>query len=231
MNKWLGDFSATKETLFVLVVMSPLIALYELSGLQFVEGFTFNWWEFIGTLTGTACVWLVRTKNIQNWPLSIICAATFGYFFMQINLAGQQWLNWAFFLPISVWCWWEWSRSVTTTSQDLPVTTLSFFERALYLVLMAVATVLLSAYIVYLVPWSQMPVIDSTVVVASVVAQYFLGKRKFESWLLWLGPVNMLSIYLFYSMGAYTTMVLYIAYFFHAAIASYTWHRQTLVLA
>jgi nicotinamide mononucleotide transporter len=59
--------------------------------------------------------------------------------------------------------------------------------------------------------------------VSSVVAQFLLGRKKVESWVLWLGPVNLLSITLFFLAGAYTVTALYIAFFIHAAFALRSW--------
>jgi nicotinamide mononucleotide transporter len=67
---------------------------------------------------------------------------------------------------------------------------------------------------------------DALVVTASVTAQYLLGRKIIESWWLWLGPVNLLSIALFYAAGAYVVMALYCAFFIHAVVALRDWNNE-----
>jgi nicotinamide mononucleotide transporter len=146
-----------------------------------------------------------------------------GYFFMQIALPGQQWLNWGYFLIIQLWAWPYWAFG-GEHRDTLPVSMLSWTQRAMYIALIVSGAALTLSVISYISPGSFHPVLDATVVASSVVAQFLLGKKKVESWILWLGPVNLLSIYLFFMAGAYTLTALYVAFFIHAAFAIRSWY-------
>lgn len=91
--------------------------------------------------------------------------------------------------------------------------------------LIAIAVVIYAA-IDWLVPGSVYPGIDAIVVASSITAQYLLGRKVIESWWLWLGPVNMLSIVLFFAAGAYVVTALYVAFLIHAAFALRDWRRS-----
>lgn len=225
----LGDRVAHRENALVATAMLLVTLLYEGVSAQLIPGFTFNMYEFVGTWSGLVCVWLCRTENILCWPWGIVSAGAFGFFFGSIGLPGQQWLNWGYFLIIQVLAWPYWAFGGTGRT-ELPVTMLSWDGRALMFVALIVGTLFVYTLIDTLVPGSQSPVLDATVVASSVVAQFLMGRKKVESWLLWLGPVNLLSIILFFTAGAYTVMALYVAFFIHAFFATRTWYREGKII-
>jgi nicotinamide mononucleotide transporter len=149
----------------------------------------------------------------------------FGFFFAEIGLPGQQWLNWGYFLAIQLWAWpyWVFGGEAKT---ELKVSHLSAKGRLLAAILLVVGTYIVYRLIGYITPGSLYPILDALVVAASVTAQYLLGRKNIESWWLWLGPVNLLSIVLFYAAGAYVVMALYVAFFIHAVVALKEWYKE-----
>ena len=217
-----GTRSEHCEALVVAVLMAFVTAAYEVVSYLLVPDFTLNWFEVIGTWSGLVCVWLARTENILTWPWGIVSAASLGYFFSIIGLPGQQWLNWGYFLIIQLWAWPQWAFGGERSSV-LPVTTLTVRGRIYVMGAVVLMTLVVYVAIDYILPGSVWPVVDALVVVSSVVAQFLLGRKKVESWVLWLGPVNACSIILFWAAGAYTVMALYIAFFIHAVWALRSW--------
>lgn len=215
------------ENLWVTLAMLAATALYEAVSLYFVPGYAFNPYEFVGTWAGLVCVWLCRTRNIMCWPWGIMSTAALGYFFMQIGLPGQQWLNWGFFMALQVWGWPYWVLG-GQDKQELLVTSLSWSGRMVVLTLIAAGTVAVYTLIGYITPGSLYPWLDSTVVASSIAAQILMGWKKVENWWLWFGPVNALSIILFFAAGAYTLTALYVAFFIHAAFAIVEWRKAEL---
>lgn len=213
------------ENALVALAMLVVTLLYEAISKTVFPDFSFNIYEFIGTWSGLTTVWLCRTENVLCWPWGILSAVMFGFFFGSIELPGQQWLNWGYFLLIQVWAWPYWVFGGKEKT-ELPVTRLSITGRILTLVSLGLGALVLYLAIDLFAPGSSYPVLDAVVVASSVVAQYLLGRKKVESWYLWLGPVNTLSIMLFYLSGAYTVMALYIAFFIHAAFAIKSWSKS-----
>jgi nicotinamide mononucleotide transporter len=198
--------------------------LYEVASQHFSPSYSFNIYEFVGTWGGLVCVWLSRTRNILCWPWGIISSLALGVFFAQINLPGQQWLNWGYFVVIQLWAWPYWAFGGAERT-ELPVTVMTWTGRILAVVSIVLGTIVIYKVIDVFSPGSFHPILDSLVVAASVVAQFLLGRKKVESWLLWLGPVNFISIILFFSAGAYTLTALYVAFFIHAFFALLSWRR------
>jgi len=222
IEKLFGTRAEHLEQLKIAFAMLFVTAMYALASYQFVFGYHFNAYEFIGTWTGLVCVWLSRTENILCWPWGIVSSALLGFFFMQVGLPGQQWLNWVYFGLIQFWSWPCWAFGGKELDA-LPVSRMTVLQRFAVLLTVVVGTVACYSLIDIFVPGSLYPWIDALVVSSSVVAQYLLGRKKVESWVLWLGPVNMLSIVLFFLAGAYTLTALYVAFFIHAIFALRSW--------
>jgi nicotinamide mononucleotide transporter len=227
IQRFFGTGAEHRENLVVATLMLGVTIAYEYFSMLVLPEFNFNVYEFIGTWSGLTTVWLCRTENVLCWPWGIVSALSLGYFFGTIGLPGQQWLNWGYFLLIQLWAWPHWVRGGAGKT-ELSVTTLTFTGRIMTLGAIVILTALVHTLIDVLVPGSVHPLLDAVVVASSIVAQYLLGRKHVESWVLWLGPVNVLSIILFMSAGAYTVMALYIAFFVHSVFALRTWHTSTL---
>lgn len=223
----MGTPAEHRESIIVACSMALVVLCYQMLSDFIVTDFVPNWFEIIGTWSGLICVWLARTQNILTWPWGIVSAATLGYFFATIGLPGQQWLNWGYFLIIQLWAWPQWVYGGAKRT-PLMVTRLSIYARVAVVLVVAACTLVVYRLIDVLVPGSVYPLLDALVVASSIVAQYLLGLKKVESWVLWLGPVNLLSIVLFMSAGAYTVMALYIAFFIHAVCALRAWRTAAL---
>jgi nicotinamide mononucleotide transporter len=225
-----GTKDAHRENAYVALIMLVVTLAYQVISSQVLQSFSFNAFEFVGTWAGLVCVWLCRTENVLCWPWGIVSAVSFGFFFGSIGLPGQQWLNWGYFLIIQIISWPHWVFGGRARTK-LPVTTLVWRERVFVGVALVLGTAMVYVAIDLLVPGSVYPVLDAIVVASSVVAQYLLGRKKVESWILWLGPVNLLSIILFFSAGAYTVMALYVAFFIHALFAIQSWKRAQVFIS
>ncbi|MCB9816436.1 nicotinamide mononucleotide transporter [Candidatus Nomurabacteria bacterium] len=228
-NTWitrlLGNRTTHKEHLYVVVTMALVTILYELIAAKLIPDFVFSTYEFIGTWAGLVCVWLTRTQNVLCWPWGILSSVMFGFLFAEIGLPGQQWLNWGYFLVIQVWAWPYWVFGGRDHS-ELKVSRLTRRGWVMVVAVLVVGTYLVYQVIDTFAPGSLYPVLDALVVVASVTAQFLLGRKKIESWWLWLGPVNLISIILFYTAGAYVVMALYVAFFIHAVFALRSWYGE-----
>jgi nicotinamide mononucleotide transporter len=218
----MGTYEEHQENLLVTVAMLLVTLVYEYGTSLLVPDFALNPYELVGVWSGLVCVWLTRTQNVLCWPWGILSSAALGMFFMQIGLPGQQWLNWGYFLVIQLWAWPYWVFGGKNRTM-LKVTRLDLLGRLYTLAAIALGTLAVYVAIDLFAPGSLYPALDALVVASSVVAQFLLGRKNIESWFLWLGPVNLVSICLFFMVGAYTLTALYIAFFIHAAIALTEW--------
>jgi nicotinamide mononucleotide transporter len=224
IQKLLGSKVEHIEEVKVAVLMFITTLLYVGVSKQFVADYHFNVYEFTGTWTGLVCVWLSRTRNVLCWPWGIVSSVLLGIFFARIGLPGQQWLNWGYFVVIQLWAWPHWVYG-GKDKDELPVRSLSILGKFYTITAVFGGTVVVYYLIDVFVPGSLYPQLDALVVASSVVAQFLLGRKKVESWILWAGPVNLVSIVLFYMSGAYTLTALYVAFFVHAVFALNSWRK------
>jgi len=68
------------------------------------------------------------------------------------------------------------------------------------------------------------PFLDSVVLAFSVLGQFLLMGRRYESWWCWL-LVNTIAVPLYLSRGLQVTAVLYAAFWINAVVALVRWRR------
>ena len=184
-----------------------------------------SWLELVGTSTGLCNVWLLRKQNVVAWFFGIVSVTAVGLVFYRLGLMGQAWLHLFYFLPINWWAWYHWVRGgeqhtefrVSWTSRKEWLVYVPFFVVGTYLVASFFDRVYDRAIFVY---W------DATIVAASVIAQWLLSRKKIESWILWVGPVDASAIVLFSLTGAHMFSALYIIFLLNASAAIYEWRED-----
>jgi nicotinamide mononucleotide transporter len=180
--------------------------------------------DFIGTMTSLWCVWITQKRNVLSLPLGIISAGFMGYFFLQIDLIGQMLLHWVYYLPVQFWAWYMWTRG--DDGSELRVSRLTGKEMGIIGALIVVATfifgnVLTMADTALYTYW------DASIVAASVVAMILLSTKKVESWYLWILPVNVSAIGLYYTTGAYMFAALYCLFLVMAFFGLARWNNAS----
>ena len=161
--------------------------------------------EILGFITGATCVLLQVRENIWNWPIGIANNIMFMVLFWQSKLYADAALQ-IFFMSISVYGWWKWRFG----GKDHSTLAVSRTTRAMGLKL-AAATVTAAAIIYFILRRfsdSDVPYGDATTTAISLTAQFMLGRKLIENWLLWIA-VNVLYIGLYSYKRLYLTAFLY----------------------
>lgn len=209
---------------FVAAIGSLLAGiLYWLGTKQFAPEYVPNWIEFTGTVTSLWSVWITQKRNVLALPVGIVSVIFMGYFFLTIDLVGQTWLHWGYYLPVQFWAWYEWTRGGENKT-ELKVTYLSNRMR--------VAVLAAGVAFTYLFGWlltagwedALYTYWDASIVAASVVAMVLLSKKKVESWVFWILPVNISAIALYYNTGAYMFAALYVLFLVMAFVGLKRWY-------
>lgn len=178
--------------------------------------------ELVGTATGLCNVWLLRKQNVLAWFFGIVSVAAVGTVFYRMGLMGQAWLHLFYFFPINWWGWYHWVRGGEQRT-ELRVSWTSWKEWLVYVPVFVVATYLVASFFDRIYDRAVFVYWDATIVVASVIAQWLLSRKKIENWILWAGPVNVSAIVLFFLTGAYMFGALYIVFLVNASAAIYEW--------
>lgn len=72
---------------------------------------------------------------------------------------------------------------------------------------------------------AALPYVDAFQTVMSLAAQYLMGFKVLESWVLWI-LVDVVSVGMYWSKGLYVTMGLYAVFLWMAAMGWHAWYRE-----
>jgi nicotinamide mononucleotide transporter len=144
----------------------------------------------------------------------------FGAVFFSAKLYADVTLQ-AFFVVTSVVGWWTWVRGVR--GEQLPVrrTRLSLMVG---LLVAAAVVAAIYGWLLHRFTDAYAPFLDSVVLAFSVLGQFLLMGRRYESWWCWL-LVNTIAVPLYVSRGLHVTAVLYAAFWINAIVALARWRR------
>lgn len=169
-------------------------------------------------ITGLISVYYFVKKRPAAWPWGIASVIFYYFAFRDVQLYSDAALQ-VYFLLIQIYGWWAWVRGDVKDKPDLPIRMLTGRERVAW----AVGTVVLAITLGYLMDnhtKADLPYPDAAAAAVSVVAQYFLTRRIFENWALWIGVDIFYTFYIYPVKELYATTLLY-ALFTLLAIKGY----------
>lgn len=183
--------------------------------------------EFIATTAGLANVWLVRKQNVLSWPLGTVMVSSFGWvLFDQYNLLGQALIHLLYFFPIQFWGWYQWVRGGEHRS-ELGLSWTPTKEWAIYLPLYILGTWALGNFAAAAYDQAAYVYWDASIVAASVIGLFLQGRKKVESWFIWIAPVNVAAIGLYVVTGAMMFAALYVVFLANAIAGARDWARES----
>jgi nicotinamide mononucleotide transporter len=183
------------------------------------KGWMMIYVEIAASIVTLASVVLATKNSIWTWPIGIIGCMLFGWLFYTSQLYADVTLQ-AFFILTSLAGWCYWSRG-GDAGDPVPITYIGWRLLAGWICL---ALVVALAYAGILIKTTDafMPILDSTVLMLSILGQFLLMRRHYEAWYVWIG-VNILSIELYASRDLYITTALYVLFLINALVALYRW--------
>ncbi len=181
--------------------------------------------ELLGFVTGGVCVWLAARENIWNWPIGIANNIFYLIVFWRAGLYADSGLQ-VFYFAIGVYGWWLWARG-GPGHRELPAANIS----AKWSMLMMAATAV-SATLLYIglrrYTNSTVPMGDAITTALSLVAQYMLGRKWLQNWLVWI-TADLIYVALYYNKHLYWTALLY-AIFIAMCFAGYRGWKKAMTL-
>jgi nicotinamide mononucleotide transporter len=178
-----------------------------------------DWTEVLGFGTGAACVWLAARENIWSWPVGIANNIFYFVVFWGAGLYADSLLQ-LFYLGISIYGWVKWARG-GPAHRTLPASRTS---RAMAVGLVAFGVI--AAATMYLVlrhyTDSTVPAGDAITTAMSLTAQFMLGRKLVENWLVWI-VVDVIYIGLYSYKALYLTAVLYAIFIVMCVVGYRRW--------
>lgn len=192
-------------------------------------GYGVCWIELLGFVTGLVAIFLAGRGNIWTFWIGLFnCTAYFMIFYQQ-QMYSLMLLQMLFF-GIDIYgiiCW----RQPGNAIETLKITRLTVRQMALVVVAILIGGFLWGSVVVSMawrwpayVHQPPYPYLDALLLVASVLGQLLLTRKKMETWAIWV-VVDLVSTMLWFCMRMYLTGVLYGCYLILAINAWRMWRK------
>lgn len=176
--------------------------------------------EWIGAITGIACVYLAAIQNIWNWPMAIISVVAYTIVFYKSMLYGDAGLQ-VYFLGTSIYGWYFWLKK--NERHEKPVTSLNAKEYVLVIIVTVILSLLLGLFLKKFTP-TNVPYIDGFCTAVSFTAQILMTRKVLQNWALWI-LVDICYVPLYIYKNLYVTALLYIILLVLAWLGHLDWKR------
>jgi len=177
--------------------------------------------EWLGFLTGGACVWLVVRENLWNWPLGLANSAFFFVLFFRSRLYADMTLQMMFF-ALNAYGWWNW-RYGGSQHSVLPISNTRRAEWAGLAIAIPVVTLAMRQLLIRVN--DAAPLLDAFTTALSVSAQYLQTRKRLEHWWIWI-LADLVYIPLYVSRKLPLTAILYGIFLLMCIIGLRDWRRN-----
>lgn len=177
--------------------------------------------ELIANATLIVSVFLAAKNNIHQWWIGIIGCGLFGMLFYNYQLYADVNLQ-VFFILSSLYGWYYWKQGFNGTEAPIRTSTPLFIA-----CLLVPSGIVAIAYGMILARYTNAyaPFWDTGILIASLLGQYLLMARRFETWFAWL-IVDTIAVPLYYSRGLELTAIVYAIFWCNVWYGMYNWHKE-----
>lgn len=180
--------------------------------------------EILSAITCLWSIWLNTRRNSAAWPIGLFSVLLAGWVYFEDGLLAESGLQIFYFLS-GIYGWKQWRASEKSSSEKkIAVEKLSVTESSTGL-LIAVLISMLIYLILKQFPRSSSPLPDALLTGFSLLAQFWLARRKLENWLLWFF-INLGSVLLYLQRELWFFAALYAALLLLAVRGYSEWKNQ-----
>ncbi len=162
--------------------------------------------EIVASILGLVSVWLLTNQNLWCWPTGIAMVLLYIVIFYKEKLYSDMLLQ-VFFVGMQIYGWYLWSVG-KQFKKDLKVTFLDRKDKILWTLVLIFFSLILG-YIMNKFTDADLPFIDSTTTVISIIAQWLMTKKIVESWILWI-LADIIYVMMYFYKELYPTAILYL---------------------
>jgi nicotinamide mononucleotide transporter len=177
-----------------------------------------TWMEAIATFFGLLCVWLTIRQNVFCWPAGLVQVLLFIFIFYDAKLYADVVLH-VIYVVLSIYGWIHWSKP---DRSQLAVTVVRHLP--LWMVVVIAGTGVWG-YALTRFTDASVPYFDSFVVMASLVAQWLMARKKLESWYFWI-MADIVAIGVYGYKALYMTTALYFVFLILAVTGYVAWRKD-----
>lgn len=183
-----------------------------------ILGYPLSYIEAVTTVLTLACIILAARANILTFALGVISTSLSFILFYQAALYSSMALQVIFF-SFNVYGYYKWTRPKTGEENDKNQLKVSRYSNKstllLFAAIIAAGTLLWGLFVSHPPAFlanefadAKYPYVDAFILVASVVAQFMIAKKKIENWIIWI-VVDIVSTVLYAASGVTFMAILY----------------------
>jgi nicotinamide mononucleotide transporter len=178
--------------------------------------------EIAAALFGVASVYLSARQNVWNWPLGIINVTLYVIVFYGAKLYADMGLQ-AIYIVLAAYGWWHWLHGGTNRGV-LRVSRVPTREVVLLAIAFLIGTTALSTLLARHTD-ASLPLADSALTAASLVAQYLMTRKYVECWLVWIvADIAYVAMFIFKEL--WPTAALYLVFTVLAVMGWRQWRAS-----
>jgi nicotinamide mononucleotide transporter len=177
--------------------------------------------EILAMLTGAGYAILAARRNRLCWVAGAVSSA-FAALLAGLRALPMQSALQVFFVAMSVYGWWSWTRS--STEGELPV---GLWPHSWHLgaALLLIALSFVSAHLLAAETHAAWPLLDSLTTWFSLLATWLAARAKLENWLYWIA-IDGVLVYLFYVQDLPFLALLNLLFIGIAVAGFIAWRRK-----
>lgn len=179
--------------------------------------------ELVATVTLLINVYLLAKQDIRNYYFGAVGVLIYGWIFWEYKLYSDMLLQWLYYLPLQAVGYYWWSEKGPDKG-DFKIVSLPNTDRVVWMFGIASASFGLG-YFMSTMTDASFPYWDAFTTVMSLVAQYFLIKKIWENWVLWI-VMDVVAIFVYYAKDLYVTSGLYVLFLGLATFGLIKWLRD-----
>lgn len=178
--------------------------------------------EILAVILGLACVWLTARQHIGCWPAGLAMVSLYLVIFFEAKLYSDMLLQ-GIYIVLQIYGWYAWLHGGDRGGR-LDVSRLPRSQIWTWLAVCAGGTAalggLMSGY-----TDAALPYVDAFTTAASLIAQWLMGRKVLESWLVWI-VVDIVSVHVYLVRDLHLTAGLYLVFLVLAAWGWWQWRQS-----
>lgn len=212
------------KNVFVQAILIAIVLTALSYGVGLLAGWVtaLSWLEVFAVFTSYASTYLCVKQKRFNYVFGAISSGAYCYLFFTAGLLASTVLNAA----LAVWLIYGWFRW-RSDAKTLPVTSLLAPGNRKWIPAYVLGSLVFYGVVLALVTslGGTLAVIDSVILVFTVLAQILLDNKKIETWPVWV-IVNVAAIYVYFHSGLFLVGVQYIFFLLNTLYGYYEWYKS-----
>ena len=203
-----------------------------------IWGYDLSFLELLATIFGVLNVYTLAKIKVSNYFWGILNVILSFFIFFQIQMYSDMLLQ-VYYLAMNIFGWWVWlhpKEGMSSDNNQLKVSTNSATYNFVTLTITFVGFIALGFLLknvhvvlpsVFTQP-SRSPFVDSFITTLSIVAMYFMAKKKIEHWYLWF-VADLTSVIFCYVQNVKFLALEYFIFLFFAFLGYTEWKKELLL--